>query len=84
MINLARDCKKYELRDGNKVVYRGITNDFDRRKSEHFQDKKFTSMKQVGRACSEQSARNWEQKSLETYRKNHGGNNPKYNKKKNG
>ncbi|WNY28337.1 hypothetical protein MmiEs2_05220 [Methanimicrococcus stummii] len=79
-----QNCKKYELRDGNKVVYRGITNDLNRRKQEHQQDKKFTSMAQVGRACSEESARKWEQKSLETYRKNHSGKNPKYNQKKNG
>ena len=81
---VTRDYKKYEIRDGSNVVYRGITNDLERRKMEHSQDKKFTSMKQVGRACSEKSARDWEQKSLETYRKNHGGKNPKYNVKKNG
>jgi hypothetical protein len=79
-----RDYKKYELKNGHEVVYRGITNDLARRGTEHSKDKNFTSMKQVGRACSEQSARNWEQNSLETYRKNHGGENPKYNKTKNG
>ncbi|WNY24906.1 hypothetical protein [Methanolapillus millepedarum] len=79
-----RDYKKYELKKGSKVVYRGITNDLDRRKTEHSQDKKFTSMRQVGRSCTEESAKNWEQKSLKTYRDNHGGKNPKYNKKKNG
>jgi len=79
-----RNYKKYELKNGSKVVYRGITNDLERRETEHAQDKKFTSMKQVGRACSEQSARKWEQNSLETYRKSHSGKNPIYNKKKNG
>ncbi|WNY26773.1 hypothetical protein MsAm2_05490 [Methanolapillus ohkumae] len=79
-----RDYKKYELKDGHKTVYRGITNDMDRRMVEHTQDKKFTSMVQIGKSCTEESARSWEEGSLQTYRDNHGGKNPKYNKKKNG
>ena len=37
-------------------------------------------MAPVGPKVTEETARNWEQQSLETYRRNHGGNNPKYNK----
>ena len=31
---MSRDTYKYELRDGNRVVYVGITNDLQRRESE--------------------------------------------------
>lgn len=30
-----RDTKKYELFDGNRLVYVGISNDIDRRANEH-------------------------------------------------
>ena len=79
-----RDYTKYELVKNREVVYRGITNDFDRRVSEHKQNKKFDSARVVGRSCTEQGAKKWEEKSLETYRKNHGGQNPKYNKTEKG
>ncbi len=32
---MGRDTYKYELRDGNRVVYVGITNDLERREAEH-------------------------------------------------
>lgn len=79
-----RNYTKYELVRGREVVYRGITNNFDRRISEHQQDKKFDSARVVGRSCTEAGAKNWEANSLETYRKNHAGNNPIYNKTKHG
>lgn len=40
-----RNTYKYELRNGNKVVYVGITNDLGRREAEHRnKGMKFTSM----------------------------------------
>ena len=36
-----RDTYKYILKDGNKVMYVGITDDPQRRESEHKRDKDF-------------------------------------------
>lgn len=76
---MPRDTIKYQLLRGNKVVYIGITNDFERRFKEHSKDKNFTSMQKVGNKVTRESARQWEIESLETYRRNHNGNNPEYN-----
>jgi predicted GIY-YIG superfamily endonuclease len=76
----SRDTFKYELKRGNKVVYAGITDDFQRRLNEHSKDKHFTTMQKVGNKVTRQSARQWEMNRLETYRKYHNGNNPEYNK----
>ena len=75
-----RDYSRYELRDGNKIVYIGITNDPDRRIGEHGGEKDFSTMRVSGPKVSEETARIWEQGRLDTYRQNHGGENPKYNK----
>ena len=75
-----RDYSRYELWDGNKIVYIGITNDPDRRIGEHGAKKKFSTMQVSGPKVSEETARIWEQDRLDTYRHNHGGENPKYNK----
>ena len=73
-----RNYVRYQLKDRNKVVYRGITNDPDRRYKEHQHDKQFTSMEIIGPRVTEESARKWEQESLETYKRNQG-ELPKYN-----
>ena len=44
-----RDTYKYHLKDGGKVVHRGITNDLERRESEHQQEHPGTTISQVGR-----------------------------------
>lgn len=76
-----RTYKRYELRDGRKIVYVGITDDPKRRESEHRQDgKKFAKMNVTGPAVTQNSAEKWEEERLETYRKHHKGKNPKYNK----
>lgn len=80
-----RDTFKYELKNGNKVVYVGITNDPEVREKQHQKDgKKFGHMKVIGRATTEDGAKKWESKRLETYRGTHKGKNPKYNKTDNG
>lgn len=44
-----RDTYKYELHNGNKVVYVGITNDLERREAEHRNEgMDFTSITKVG------------------------------------
>jgi len=75
-----RDYYRYELREGRRVVYVGITNDPERREQEHRSEGKvFTSMHVIRPAVTETGAREWEQQRLETYRTNHGGKDPKYN-----
>lgn len=75
-----RNYYRYELKQHRKVVYRGITKDPERREMEHRNEgKRFTHMKIVGPAVTKEAAEEWEEKSLESFRKSHGGRNPKYN-----
>ena len=55
-----RNTYKYHLKDGGKVVHRGITNDLDRRESEHQQEYPDTSIRQVGRRTTRDAALGWE------------------------
>ena len=55
-----RDTYKYQFKVGNKVVHEGITNDLERRESEHQQRWPNGHIKQVGHAVTEESARDWE------------------------
>lgn len=76
-----RDTVTYDLKNGPKIVYRGTTNDPERRESEHKADgKKFTKMVITSRKMTEDGAKQKESEALEIYRRNHGGKNPKYNK----
>jgi len=80
-----RDTYNYNLKQGKKIVYKGTTNDLEKREIEHkASGKKFASIQKVGRVKTEDSAKKEEANQLATYRKNHGGNNPKYNKTNNG
>lgn len=79
-----KDTSKYVLKQGNKVVYVGITNDPERRETEHRQDKNFDKMELVGRKSTRSGAQQWETDKIETYMKNHAGVTPKYNKNSSG
>ena len=74
-----RDTSKYEIRQGNKVVYVGVTNDLDRRAAEHERAGKQGNIHKIGNNTTREAAEKWESGRLETYRKNHRGNNPQYN-----
>lgn len=75
-----RNHYRYELRDHRKIVYFGITNDPERRKEEHANDGvPFTTMNVVGPAITKQAAERWEEDRLASYRRSHGGRNPRYN-----
>ena len=79
-MHMERDTYKYELLDGNKVVYVGITNDPARREREHrAEGMKFTRMRIIGRISTNTGASNWEANRIATYKENHNGNRPKYN-----
>ncbi|GHU63704.1 hypothetical protein FACS1894123_07010 [Bacteroidia bacterium] len=41
---MPRDTYKYELKNGNKVEYVGITNDPERREAQYRQEKNFDTM----------------------------------------
>ena len=80
-----RDHLRYELVDGRKVVYRGSTGDPNAREQEHRREgKKFTKLRVIGPAVTEDTAKKWEEESLATYRRHHAGKNPKYNQTKQG
>lgn len=75
-----RDHTRYELYDGNTKVYVGITNDPERREAEHANDgKDFTRMNIVGPKVSKDTALDWEQETIDGYKKGHKGKGPKYN-----
>lgn len=80
-----RDTVTYDLKDGIKIVYRGTTDDPERRSEEHKEDgKKFTKLTVTSRKMTEDGAKQKETEALERYRKSHGGKNPKYNKDSDG
>ena len=76
---MERNTKKYELKQGNKVVYVGISDNPKQREAQHRQDKNFDKMKIIGRVSTRKGAEQWETERLDTYRRNHGGELPKYN-----
>ena len=51
---------KYQLKQGHKVVHRGITNDLERRESEHQAQFPETTIQQVGRRTTRDAALRWE------------------------
>jgi predicted GIY-YIG superfamily endonuclease len=53
-----RDTMTYELKDGKKVVYRGTTNDLERRAQEHKDTgKKFTNIVKTSPKMTENGAK---------------------------
>jgi len=76
-----RNTYRYELKNGRKVVYVGVTENPERRVLEHQDDgKRFTRLSVVGPRVKKESAESWEASRLKQYRQNHSGMNPKYNK----
>lgn len=55
-----RDTYKYQLKEGRKAIYRGITYDLERRGVEHRKDYPSATIKQVGRRTTRESALKWE------------------------
>lgn len=80
-----RGTKTYRLKDGNKTVYIGTTNDLERREEEHKEErKKFTKLEPTSPKMTEDGAKQKEADKLRTFRQGHGGKNPKYNKDSDG
>ena len=79
------DTVTYELKEGNKVLYVGTTNDPERREQEHKESgKKFGHMNITSRKMTEEGAKKKEAERLAQYRKNHKNKNPKLNKDNDG
>ncbi len=55
-----RDTYKYHLKDGKRIVHRGITNDLSRREQEHQSEYPESQIKQVGRRTTREAALEWE------------------------
>lgn len=55
-----RDTYKYHLKEGKKVVHRGVTNDLTRRLAEHKERFPDSHIEQVGRRTSREAALKWE------------------------
>lgn len=84
MMPKKRDTVIYELKQGKKVVYKGTTNNPERREAEHkAQGKRFTKMNVTSRKMTEEGAKKQEAKSLDTYKRNQG-KLPRYNKDSDG
>lgn len=60
MARQPRDTYRYTRREGNRIVYVGVTNDPDRRDSEHRQDGTPGKMRIEGPAVTRDSALEWE------------------------
>lgn len=57
-----RDTYKYHFKTGNKIVHTGITNDIDRRETEHRSEHGLSKghIKQVGLRTTREAALQWE------------------------
>jgi predicted GIY-YIG superfamily endonuclease len=56
-----RDWYKYHYKIGNKIRHSGITQDLERREQEHQRRWPGGHIVQVGRATTEEAAREWEE-----------------------
>ena len=80
-----RDTVTYDLKKGREVVYRGTTNDPERREREHrAAGKDFSRLVVTSRRMTDEGAKRKEAEGIATYRKGHGGKLPRYNHDANG
>ena len=81
----SRTVRGYTLRGRNgRINYVGVSNNPTRRAAEHKQDGKRGSMKVETRAMSREAAQRWESRRLNTFRRNHRGKNPPFNRTRGG
>lgn len=55
-----RDTYKYQLKEGHRVVHRGITYDPARREADHQEEFPGSRLAQVGRRTTREAALEWE------------------------
>ena len=64
-----KDTFKYHLKQGRRVVHRGVTNNLERREDEHQEKLPASEISQVGRRTTREKALKWER--AEGKRPNH-------------
>ena len=75
-----KDTWLYELKDGNEVVFYGLTNNPDKVAVQRSNSgKRFTSLTVTSLAMTREAAEKWEARRIEAYQGQHGGRPPKYN-----
>lgn len=75
-----RNTWVYQLKHAQEIVYYGISNDPDRRSTQHGSSRKrFTHVRAVSRALTRASALKREEHEIQRYQRQHGGRPPKYN-----
>jgi len=75
-----RNTRLYELRHKGQVVYRGISNDVERRVREHKRDgKRFTTVWKSASPFCRKNALKYEKDGVQIYKRGHG-KRPRYNK----
>lgn len=80
-----RNTYRYNLRNGNRIVYKGITNDLERRTAEHLADgMDFSRVEKVGPTETRETDEAWEADSIDQYKQNHQGKRPLYSKNDSG
>lgn len=57
-----RDTYKYHVKIGGRIVYRGITNDIERRSSQHKSRWPKSHITQIGQRTTRKKALEWERK----------------------
>lgn len=78
-----RDTYIYELKDGNEIVYYGITNNTDERFIKHDNsEKEFTHMRVIRGPMSRRRAEELEYFYIQRYQQQHEGRPPRYNERK--
>ena len=55
-----RDTYKYHLKNGKRIIHRGITTDLNRREQEHQTEYPGSKIRQVGRRTMREAALEWE------------------------
>ncbi len=67
-----RNYYRYNLKEGRKIVYKGITKNREQRLEQHKDNgKRFTNMQIVGPQVRKNTAERWEEESLRQYRYHH-------------
>jgi hypothetical protein len=79
-IQMRRNTYYYELLQGRKVVYRGISKDPKTRSYQHRSEgKRFSSVRISSQPFKRRNAREYERNSIQKYRETHG-RKPRYNR----
>ena len=67
-----RDTTRYTMRDGNRIIKFGVTDDPDRRESENIGAGLGDTMWIEGPRVTRESALNWEAQKIEAYQQRNG------------